>query len=353
MRVLPRPIRLLLLVLTLMLALYPLYGQALLGNQYDYFLQKLTTIIILAIMAVSLDLLVGVTGMVSVAHAAFFGLSGYALVLFAPQYSAANVLLALPVSLAVAALAALLMGALIIRTSGIFFIMATIAFSQMLFYLFHDARFAGGSDGIFLFFAPTLALGELTLLDLGNDRTMFYVALASLVIVYLLLRTLLRAPFGRVLYGIKENEGRVRAVGYNPLVYKLVAFVIAGTLAGYAGFLSAAQYGYMSPSELGWQLSAQALVMVILGGMGTLFGAIIGAFAFEGLHYFYTSLTHDAELLMGITVIALVLLLPRGIGGLLLSLCADSHPDTANDKSWRARLVAALPIPKSIPRGKS
>lgn len=320
MRALPRSIQILLLILVLLLAFYPLYGEALLGGQHDYFLQKLTSIMILGILAASLDLLVGVTGMVSVAHAAFFGLGGYTLVLFAPQYAPANVWIALPLSLAVAALAALIMGLLVIRTKGIFFIMVTIAFSQMLFYLFHDAQFAGGSDGVLMFFSPSLTIGDMTLLDLNSNLTLFYVALVSLVLAYLLLRTLLRAPFGRVLFAIKENEGRVRAVGYNPLAYKLAAFVIAGTIAGYAGFLSATQYGYMSPNELNWILSAKALVMVILGGMGTLFGAIIGAFAFEGLHYFYSSLTHESELLMGITVIALVLLLPRGIGGFLLSL---------------------------------
>lgn len=321
MHALPRPIQILLLALVLLLALYPLYGEALLGGQHDYFLQKLTTIMALGIMAASLDLLVGVTGMVSVAHAAFFGLSGYALVLLAPQYAPANVWIALPISLAAAALAALIMGILVIRTKGIFFIMATIAFSQMLFYLFHDARFAGGSDGILMFFSPALPFGDSTLLDLDNNTTLFYVTLVSMVMVYLLLRMLLRSPFGRVLFAIKENEGRVKAVGFNPLAYKLTVFVIAGTVAGYAGFLSATQYGYVSPNELHWVLSAKALVMVILGGMGTLFGAIIGAFAFEGLHYFYSALTHESELLMGITIIALVLLLPRGIAGFMLGLC--------------------------------
>lgn len=338
MHALPRSIQILLLGLTVLLALYPLYGQALLGPQHDYFLQKLTSIMILGIMAASLDLLVGVAGMISIAHAAFFGLAGYALVLLAPQYAPANVWIALPISLVVAALAALLMGLLIIRTKGIFFIMVTIAFSQMLFYLFHDAQFAGGSDGILMFSSPALPVGDTNLLDLGNNQTLFYVTLVSLVLAYLLLRTLLRAPFGRVLFAIKENEGRVRAAGYNPLAYKLVAFVIAGTIAGYAGFLSATQYGYMSPNELHWIMSAKALVMVILGGMGTVFGAIIGAFAFEGLHYFYSTLTHESELLMGITIIALVLLLPRGIAGFLLNLARRRQDAKASaDESDAAR----------------
>lgn len=320
MRCLPRSIQILLIVLTVVLACYPFYGEALMGEKYDFFLQKLTTIMILAIMALSLDLLVGVAGMVSVAQAAFFGIAAYTLALTAPEYAAASVWTSLPLALGVSALAALVMGALVIRTSGIFFIMATIAFSQMLFYLFHDAPFAGGSDGIFMMFKPELAIGETQLLNLGDRQTLFYVVLGSMVGVYLLLRTLLRAPFGRVLFGIKENEVRVRALGYNPTFYKLVAFVIAGTIAGYAGYLNATQYGFVNPADVSWMLSAHALIMVILGGMGTLFGAILGAFAFEGLHYWYSTLTTHWDLLMGITVIALVLLLPRGIGGWLLDL---------------------------------
>lgn len=333
MRILPTPVRLLLLVLTLLLALYPLFGAALAGEQHDFYLQKLTTIMIIAIVALSLDLLVGISGMVSLAQAAFFGIAGYTLVLIAPEYEALSIWIALPVCLGVSALAALAMGLLIIRTSGIFFIMATIAFSQMLFYLFHDASFAGGSDGAYLFMKPDVSIAGVQLLDLENRQTLFYVALASLVGVFLLLRTFLRAPFGQVLLGIKENESRVRAMGYNPLFYKLAAFVIAGTLAGYAGMLSATQYGFVSPSQVGWELSAHVLVMVILGGMGTLFGAILGAFAFEGLHAGFAALTPHWELLMGLVVIGMVLLLPRGIAGLLLQL---SERKAKNDKAAAA-----------------
>lgn len=341
MRALPRPVQILLLALTALLATYPLWGEAVFGGRYDFFIQKLTSIMILAIVAVALDLLVGVTGMVSLAQAAFFGIAGYALVLLAPEYEAASIWIALPLSVGIAALAALIMGLLIIRTSGIFFIMATIAFSQMLFYLFHDARFAGGSDGIYLFFKPEVAIGGHQLLDLDDRTTLFYITLVSLVLAYLLLRTLLRAPFGRVLFGIKENEERVRAMGYNPVYYKLVAFVIAGAIAGYAGVLSAVQYGYMSPGQVGWQLSAHVLVMVILGGMGTLFGPILGAFAFEGLHHWFGTLTRHWELLMGIVVIAMVLVLPRGLGGLLLQLCGRLQRARPPSKTPAKAMVAA------------
>lgn len=342
MRPLPRTIRYLLLALTLLLAAFPLFGQALSGEQHSYQLQQLTHIMILAIVALSLDLLVGVTGMVSLAQAAFFGIAGYSLVLFAPEFEAVNFWLALALCLAVSAAAALLMGLLIIRTSGIFFIMATIAFSQMLYYLFHDSAFAGGSDGIYLFLKPEVAIAGVQLLDLENPRSLFYLALGSLVLLYLLLRTCLRAPFGRVLLGIKHNEARVRSMGYNPLFYKLAAFVIAGTMAGYAGMLSATQYGFVSPGQVSWQLSAHALVMVILGGMGSLFGPILGAFAFEGLHQLFAGLTPHWELPMGLVVIAMVLLLPRGIAGLLLQLCSARKAKPAAD----AALSTAVTVNK-------
>ena len=216
MRCLPRSIQILLMVLTVVLACYPIYGEVLVGEKYDFFLQKLTTIMILAIMALSLDLLVGVVGMVSLAQGAFFGIAAYTLALASPEYLPASVWSSLPLALGVSALAALVIGLLIIRTSGIFFIMATIAFSQMLFYLFHDAPFAGGSDGVFMMFKPELAIGGIQLVNLGDRQSLFYVVLGSMVAVYLLLRTLLRAPFGHVLSGIKENEVRVRALGYNP-----------------------------------------------------------------------------------------------------------------------------------------
>lgn len=325
MRTLPRPIQILLAILTLLTALYPILGEFLVGGMYDFVMQKLTSIMILAIMAVSLDLLVGVSGMISIAQAAFFGIAGYTLVLFAPSYEAASIWVVLPLSLATAALAALIMGLVIIRMSSVFFIMATIAFSEMLFYLFNSASFAGGSDGAFIFYRPEVAIGEFQLLNLDSRTTQFYVVLASLVGVTLLLRTFLRAPFGRVLLGIKENEMRVRSMGYNPVYYKLMAFVISGTIAGYAGVLSAIQYGVVHPENVSWFLSAQVLVMVILGGAGTLFGPILGAFAFEGMRYWFTMQTHNWALPMGIAVIAMVLCLRRGIGGLLVQLC---------DRTW-------------------
>lgn len=339
----PRTLSVVLVLLAALLAFYPVYGELLLGDQAEFFLQKLTTIVILAIFAMSLDLLVGVTGLISLGHALFFGLSGYTLALLAPEYEVANVLVMLPASLAVCALAALVVGALTIRTSGIYFIMATLAFGQMGFYFLNDAAFAGGSDGLYIFLKPQIMLGDFQLFDLENRLTFFYLALGTMVFVYLVLRMLMRSPFGRVLVGIHANEHRVQAIGYNTTIYKLVSFVIAGTLAGLAGFLSAMQYGFVNPTMLGWHASGDALMMVILGGVGTVFGPILGAFAFELLHYVFESITQHWLLLMGGVMIAVVLLLPHGLAGGLISLLERLR------SAPRAKADDVAPIAKEVP----
>jgi len=252
MRAIPVPVTLLLLALAVALALYPLLGPLLFPEGYEFYLQKLTFVMILAIFAVSLDVLVGVTGMVSLGHAAFFGLGGYTLALAAPEFEAASIWLVLPASLAVAALASLIMGVLVVRTGGAYMIMATLALSQMVYFVFHDTSFAGGSDGMYLFFKPAVAIGDMVLLDLERDETFYGLTLACLVGVYLALRMVMRAPFGHVIHGIRENEERVQALGYTLVAYKLVTFVLGGTIAGLAGFLAATQYGFVDPSLIAW-----------------------------------------------------------------------------------------------------
>ncbi len=309
-----------LLALAVLLALYPAYGATLFPAQHDFIMEKLVTMMILAIFAMSLDLLVGVGGMVSLGHAAFFGLGGYALALTAPEYEAASVWLTLPAALGISAAAALVIGALSIRTSGIYFIMITLAFGQMFFYVFNDSSFAGGSDGTYIYFRPTAELFGVQVVDLESPLTFFYVVFGAMLGTYALLRVLLASPFGRVLRGIGINPQRVRGVGYNPDAYRLVAFVIGAMLAGLAGFLSASQYGFVNPSMLSWHHSGTVLVMVILGGLGTLHGAILGAFALELLHVIIEPLTEHWLLVLGGLIILMVLVLPRGLAGLLEGL---------------------------------
>jgi branched-chain amino acid transport system permease protein len=321
---LPRRLSVLLLVLLAALALFPVWGPLAFKVKFAFLLQKLTGIMILAILAMSLDLLVGVAGLVSLGHAAFFGLGGYMLALMSPQYEAASLWTVLPAAVAGVAAVSAVVGFLVIRTSGIYFIMVTLAFGQMGYYFFNDSKLAGGSDGAYIYVKPAVQAFGRTLVDLESKQTFFFVVLGAMVAVYALLRMLLASPFGRVVAAIGANEGRVRGLGFNPALYKLTAFAIAGALAGLAGFLAATQYGFVSPAMLGWHQSGHVLVMVILGGMGTLFGPVIGAFVLELAHFGLEAMTEHWLLPMGVLVIAIVLALPRGIAGLLLQWFGSS-----------------------------
>jgi branched-chain amino acid transport system permease protein len=281
-----------------------------------YYGNLVTRMMILGIFAMSLDLLIGFTGLVSFGHAAFFGLSGYLLGILMMDVESASIYWVLPACLAGTALAAAVIGWFSVRTSGIYFIMITLAFAQMLFFFFNENTALGGSDGLFIFNKPTLAIGSWTPLDLEDHTTFYYATLASLVLAYLGLRRLLNAPFGLVIQGIRVNENRTRALGYATRNYKLVSFIIAGTLAGFAGFLEAMHTSIISPAHLGWHESGTAMMTVILGGMGTLHGPVLGAFAFGFLHDWLQEVTEYPTLFMGLFVIAVVLFLPRGIVGL-------------------------------------
>jgi branched-chain amino acid transport system permease protein len=289
-----------------------------------YSIQLFTKIMIMAIFAMSLDLLVGYTGLVSLGHAAFFGLAGYVLAYAAPQYEAASLWLSLPLAMACSGLLALLIGALVLRTSGIYFIMVTLAFAQMLFFLFHDTKIAGGADGIYVYAKPVAAIAGWEPFTLENHVHSYFVVLVLLTLVYVALRRLLASPFGRVIVGIRVNEQRMRSLGYRTYRYKLACFVLAGALAGMAGYFAAAQFGFVSPDTLSWHQSGGVLMMVILGGMGTLTGAVLGAFAMILLELGLQALPNAGgleiakhwQLLMGTFIVGAVLLLPHGLLGL-------------------------------------
>jgi len=316
-----RPLLAFLILAVAALAAFPLFG--------DEFYQELVMrLMIMGIFAMSLDMLIGFTGLVSFGHAAFFGLSGYMLAIVTPEAGPVSIWIALPFCLAVTALAALVIGWFSVRTSGIYFIMITLAFAQMFFYYFNENQDLGGSDGIFIFYKPTIMIGDFQLLDLNNHYTFYYFVLVSLVLSYLVLSIILKAPFGQVIRGIHANEARTRALGFNTQHYKLVSFVIAGTLAGFAGFLEANHGGIMSPAHLGWHESGIVMMIVILGGMGTLYGPVLGAFAMGFLQDYFQELWSDHWLLlMGVFVIAVVLFLPNGIAGLFARL-AGKKEDT-------------------------
>ena len=310
---LPRSLQLLLAVGFLALAVFPFFST-------EFYAQMVARMMILAIFAMSLDLLLGVTGLVSLGHAAFFGLAGYALAFLTPAGEPVSLWWTLPAAVAGAGLAALVIGFFVVRTHGIYFIMVTMAFAQMVFFLFFDNKALGGSDGIYVNFKP-----DARLFDLDNKLAAYYFTLALLLLVYVFLRRLLWSPFGRVLAGIRVNEHRMRAIGYSTFGYKLAAFTLAGALAGLAGYLWAAQTGYVNPDLMGFHMSAHAIMMVILGGMGNFAGAIVGAFAFEYLlHEFKDLPTVGAvhlgkhwQLWMGLFIVLIVAFAPRGLLGLV------------------------------------
>jgi branched-chain amino acid transport system permease protein len=298
-----------------LLALFPLL-------ESTFYMQLLTKVLIMAIFAMSLDLLVGYTGLVSFGHAAYFGLAGYALALMAPKYETVSLWWSLPAAIGVCALFALITGMLVLRTRGIYFIMVTLAFSQMLFFIFHDTKIGGGSDGIYIYAKPTIKLGDVELLNLEKLENFYWLALVLMAAIYFLLRRVLGSTFGRALVGIKVNEHRMRALGFPVFRYQLSSFVLSGALAGVAGYLAAVQYGFVNPEILSWHQSGAVLMMVILGGMGTLHGAVIGAFAFVLLQevlsnqaWFGASAKHW-QLAMGLFIMLVALYLPQGLAGL-------------------------------------
>ena len=290
-----------------------------------FYTEMVTRMMIMAIFAMSLDVLQGVTGLVSLGHATFFGLAGYVLSFLTPQGEAVSLWWTLPAAVLASGLAALMMGCLVVRTHGIYFIMVTMAFAQMVFYLFFDNKALGGSDGLYINFKPSASVFGWVLFDLDNKRTLYYFTLAALLVTYAFLRRMLFSPFGRALAGIRVNEHRMRALGYGVFGYKLAAFTLAGTLAGLAGYLWGVQTGYMNPELMGFHMSAHVIMMVILGGMGNFAGAIVGAFAFEGLLHVFKDLPQLGsvnlgkhwQLWMGLFIVLLVTFAPRGLLGLV------------------------------------
>lgn len=293
-----------------------------------YYVELGTYALISAMLALSLQLLVGCTGLVSLGHAAFYGLAAYTVYLMTPANVGRSVLLTLPAAALVAGAAALLVGSLSLRTRGFFFLMVTLAFGQMVYFLFNDTKLGGGPDGAFLP-RPLLSLFglELSLPRRQRSYGVYYVSLGLLIMMYLSLTLLLRSLFGRVLEGIRVNEHRMQALGFDTYRYKLAAFVIAGLLAGVAGHMWAMHRGFVNPELVGWHRSAEALLMILLGGLGTLHGPIIGALAFTALGEFSQLITERKLLVEGLVVLFVVLALPNGLTGLRLPRWATRKPE--------------------------
>ena len=275
-----------------------------------YPVKLLQEILIWGIYAMSLDLLMGYAGMVSFGHSAFFGVGGYVAAMALTAYPGLAAALLLP--MLASGFAALVIGFFSTRVSGVYFIMLTLAFSQMLYAYAFQNPWLGAEDGINGVPRPAIlgmALGE------GWAFHFYVVALAAGAALFLW--RVVRSPFGHVLVGIHENEGRMEAIGYPVRRYKLLAFVLGGTLAGLAGSLYAQFSGSITPDALFWKTSGEGLLMVILGGTGTLGGAVLGAAAFILLQSLVSTYTERWMLILGVTFILFVLFAPGGIVGAL------------------------------------
>lgn len=273
---------------------------------------RLGEIAVWAIFAMSLDLLVGYAGMVSLGHALFFGLGAYATASLA-LFLKCPPSLALLAAVAFAGASALVVGAVVVRLAGVFFIMITLAFGQMGWAYFLRARAFGGIGGMSRV-AP-LDLGRLGL-DLANPADFALVAIAAAALAYLLLALVAASPFGRMLVALHQNEHRARALGLPVQRYKLAAFALAGTLAGLAGGLEAQRTGFVSPELLVWTTSGEVLIMVIVGGLGTLVGPVAGAAIWVVLRHILSDMTAYWMMAMGLFFVAVVLFAGGGLMGL-------------------------------------
>jgi len=283
------------------------------AESHKYYIELLSKVMIMAIFALSLQLMIGYAGLVSLGHAAYFAMAAYATAMLAPEGGAGNGWLLLLGAVGAAAALALVVGALVLRTRGVYFIMVTLAFAQMVYFVFHDTNIAGGSDGTYIYFRPEFGLFSELPMTVNEPVQFYWLVLAALALTVVALALLLRSRFGHALVGIRHNEQRMRAAGYATYRYQLGAFVVGGAFAGLAGYLYAIQFGFVNPEIASWHQSGNAMLMVILGGVGSLAGAVLGAFSFVLLAEWFGALTKHWQLLMGGFIIVAVALLPRGL----------------------------------------
>ncbi|HEY9359864.1 MAG TPA: branched-chain amino acid ABC transporter permease [Xanthobacteraceae bacterium] len=296
----------------LVLALLPIVA---LFTGGSYLVSLGSRVMIFAIAAVALDLLVGYGALISFGHAAFVGLGAYAVGILS-AYGITDALVSLPVALAVSAAYAFLTGVVCLRTKGVYFIMITLAFGQMAFFTASSLAPFGGDDGLTIAARNTVAGFAL----LRNERAFYYVVLFCLLGTYLFCRALVASRFGRVVRGAKENPVRVATIGFDVYHFQLATYVIAGGLAGLAGFLLANATEFVSPAYMSWQRSGELIVMVLLGGLGSLDGAIIGAAAYLLTEEWLSGVTEHWKVIFGPVLVLIVLFARGGLLGLASAL---------------------------------
>ena len=299
-----------------------LFPLAMLWLDQLFYVSFASRVLIYAIAATSLNLVLGYGGLISFGHAAFVGTGAYVgSILVAEGVTSAFV--GWPAAIVASALAAWLIGAISLRTRGVYFIMITLAFAQMMFYLVNSMKAYGGDEGLTLRQRPSL------IIELGHEVAFYYVVLFLLGLSIFLLHRLMRSRFGRVIVAIRENEARAEAIGFPVFRYKLACFVIAGAVAGLAGALLASHGKYVNPNVLHWVQSGTLMIMVILGGIGNLWGGVLGAAVLLGLEHLISdypigwlagiapNYQQHANLGVGLVMLAIVLFAPQGIAGLL------------------------------------
>jgi branched-chain amino acid transport system permease protein len=293
--------------LLIVLALIPLYA-ALTGNTFAMTL--FTRILILALAAVSLNLIMGYGGMVSFGHAAYLGLGGYAVGILAKEGFGSG-FVQWPAAIAVSALFALVVGALSLRTRGVYFIMITLAFAQMVYYVAIGLDRYGGDDGLTIY-----KRSQFGIVDLNNKTLFYYLCFALLLVSIYLVSRIVNSRFGLVIQGARSNERRMRAIGFPVFRYKLVCFVIAGALCGLAGALLANHTNFISPAMMFWTRSGDLMVMVVLGGLATPFGPLIGTVTYLLLEEALSRITEYPGLFLGPALLLVAIYLHGGIASL-------------------------------------
>ena len=271
----------------------------------------LTELFILAIFSMSLDIILGFTGLVSFGHAAFLGVGAY-ITGYLMTTTGCSMLLAILLGALGSGIIAIPIGYLSVRSKGLYFAMLTLAFAQLLYTLAFKLRnITGGDDGMIGIQRGTL----FELINFNSSVSFYYLVLFSLTLLLFLCSLIVKSPFGKVLLGIRENEQRVESLGYNTDRYKVLAFVLAAVVAGYAGGLYCSFMGYVGPTIMYWVMSGNAIMMVIMGGIGTLIGPIIGAGVFTLLQDVFSAYTENWMLVVGVIFAVFVIFIPRGIVG--------------------------------------
>ena len=277
----------------------------------EFYISTASRIGIFAIAATSLNLILGYGGLVSFGHAAFVGVGAYTVGVMI-NGGIVNGWLGFGAAIVVSAAFSAVIGAVSLRTRGVYFIMITLAFAQMLFYLTNSVKAYGGDEGLSLFERSNFGLG----FDLQDDTSFYYFVLIVLALVILLVHRLVHSRFGRVVRAMREDDVRAEAIGFPTYRYQLILFVISGALGGLAGAMMANQQNYISPNLLHWTQSGTLMVMVIIGGVGTLFGGALGALTLLVLEEVFADYTTHWQFYVGWILLAVVLFAPRGLMGL-------------------------------------